>query len=43
VVDYSRMTNMKSKDAISLLNTLFRIAIGDDLTEWELDAGNRKK
>ena len=36
VVDYSKMTTMKSDDAVSLLNALYRIAIDDTLPEWEL-------
>lgn len=43
VVDYSKMTNMSSDDAIGLLNALFRIAIGDELPEWELDGRAGKK
>lgn len=42
VVDFSKMTNMPSEEAISLLNALFRIAIYDELPEWELDNGDRK-
>lgn len=42
VVDYSKLTNMPSKEAISLLNALFRIAIHDELPEWELDNGDKK-
>ena len=37
------MTNMPSDDAVGLLNALFRIAIEDELPEWELDLGGKKK
>jgi hypothetical protein len=30
VVDFSRMTNMRSSEAVNLLNSLYRIAISDD-------------
>jgi len=43
VVDFSKMTNMASTEAVGLLNALFRIAIGDQLPEWELDLGGKKK
>ncbi|MEJ2535294.1 MAG: P-loop NTPase fold protein [Gammaproteobacteria bacterium] len=43
VVDYSKMTNMPSDEAVGLLNALFRIAIEDELPEWELDLGGKKK
>lgn len=43
VVDYSKMTNMASADAISLLNALFRIVTNEELPEWELDNGDSKK
>jgi hypothetical protein len=43
VVDFSKMTNMASTEAVGLLNALFRIAIEDELPEWELDLGGRKK
>jgi len=43
VVDYSHMTNMPAKDAIALLNALFRIVTGDELPEWELERDEGKK
>lgn len=42
VVDYSKMTNMSSGEAIGLLNALFRIVTDDALPDWELDAGKKK-
>lgn len=43
VVDYSHMTNMPAKDAIALLNALFRVVSGDEVPEWELDRDEPKK
>lgn len=43
VVDYSQMTNMSSKDAVGLLNALFRIVTGDELPEWELERDEGRK
>ncbi len=43
VVDYSKMTNMPSDDAVGLLNALFRIAINDELPDWEREPSDRKK
>lgn len=42
VVDYSKMTNMPSDEALGLLNALFRIAIDDELPEWELKKKKKK-
>ena len=36
VLDYSKMTNLPSNEAIGVLNALFRIVTGDELPEWEL-------
>ncbi len=43
VVDYSKMTNMPSDEAVSLLNALFRIAIDDELPDWERGRKKKKK
>lgn len=43
VVDYSRLTRMPAEDAIGLLNALFRIAISDELQDWERDKKGKKK
>ena len=42
VVDFSKMTNMPSKDAVGLLNALFRIVTLDTLPEWEMDPGRSR-
>lgn len=42
-VDFSKMTNMRSKEAIGLLDALFRIAIDDPLTAWEQPTSPKKK
>ena len=36
------MTNMPSKEAIGLLNALFRIVTGDELPSWELEDDGKK-
>ena len=44
VVDFSKMTNLPSREAVSVLNALFRLVTGDELPEWELpDRGSKKK
>lgn len=43
VVDYSKMTNMPSEDAVALLNALFRVAIGDEIPDWERGKSKKKK
>ncbi|KAA9131424.1 hypothetical protein F3N42_08885 [Marinihelvus fidelis] len=41
-VDYSKMTHMRSAEAIGLLNALFRVAIGDSPAQWELESNGKK-
>jgi hypothetical protein len=43
VVDYSQMTNMPAREAIGLLDALFRIVIGDQLPEGELEREDARK
>ena len=43
VVDFSKMTNLPSDEAIGVLNALFRLVTGDDMSQWELDRSGKNK